>query len=225
MLKPDTLPTAHDCPQCRTLAAELVNAPMVEHPLVFHVGSLRVTDRKSLSHEGEGLSISLHPESWVHIAELGGPTWVITQPGDHSMRFLDWHNLPEATLDAIRAWGLAQGWVEQRTAWRVTWFDDELDDKVWYETDTESEAREEAEQREAEDPVQVLVWRATALLPDQRGARDIDPSDLVLCEYLRRRRPDIDGVWWADQLDPDRWSCPRGVLVHPLNRYRMTTAR
>ena len=47
-------------------------------------------------------------------------------------------------------------------------------------------------------------------------------TDLVLGAYIADRRPDLDGVWWADRYDPESYSAPRGVIVHPLDRYGWT---
>lgn len=191
---------------------------------VFHVGSLDLADRSKSSYEGDGLSVSVHPEDWSAIARIGGATWVLRKPEQAQFCFASYHNLNETDRDLLRAWALVRGWVEQRTVYRVSWEDEDYLDTVYTEFDTEAQARDEAESRHDEDGTDthlspVLVWRPTATFPEGRLSRDCDPTDVLLAVYVRETRPDLDGVWWDDDYEPDRLSAPRGVLVHDLARY------
>lgn len=196
---------------------------------VFHVGTLNHADRADWSYEGDGLSVSVHPDDWAQIAKLGGPTWVLRKPEWEDLTFASWHDLTSEDRDALRQWAHARGWIEQRNISRVSWEDDEWNDTMTMDFDTEPEARAEADARVDEDEIDahvepVTVWRATDTFPDARMSRDIDPTDVLLAIYIRETRPDIDGVWWDDTYEPDLLSCPRGVLVHDLDRYeRMET--
>jgi hypothetical protein len=197
--------------------------PLVEFNEVFHVGTMSHAARNKESLEGTGLSVSRHPEEWSRIARLGGgQIFTLSRADGNPLRFVSWHELDDSTRDLVRDWACAHDWIEQRVAWRVTYWDDELDEDVFMELETETGARAEADEYET-DAEEVMVWRATSTFPDDRAARDIDPTDLVLAEYLRSHRPDIDGVWWDDRLDPHAYSAPRGVLVHPLDEYSIGT--
>lgn len=203
----------------------LADFPTVTFDEVFHVGTLNPEDRKSASYEGDGISVSLHPDEWARIARLGGPTQVMTKPSGQPFQFVLWHDLITDNIDALRVWAVEQGWMEQRTAYRISWFDDEWDDTFSMEFTTEAEALAEAEDRGDEDacPVTpVTVWRPTDMFPEARVERDADPTDTLLAVYVRRTRPDLDGVWWEDTFDPMRLSCPRGVLVRDLDQYAVT---
>lgn len=201
--------------------------PLVEHDTVTHVGTLDAADRDSHSHEGDGLSVSLHPDEWSQIAHLGARTaWRIERPDHAPLRFVAWHDLDETTRDRVRHWAADRGWVAQRPMVRATWtgMDDNGQDARWsFEADTEAEAAAEAEAHEGEDVSieSVHCWRATADFPDSRIHRDLDPTDVLLSAYIREHRPDLDGVWWEDEYAPELLSCPRGVLVHDLDRYEV----
>lgn len=202
--------------------------PLVALDEAFHVGTLDAADRADWSYEGEGLSISLHPDDWAQIARLGGPTWTLTRPDGEPLRLVSWHDLDDDTRDAIRAWGAEQGWVEQQTVYRVTYLgmDDNGEDVICsFECATAEDAEAEAEGYEVDpehpdtDFLVTSAWRPTARFPDQRISADCDPTDVLLAHYIREQRPDLDGVWWDDEYDPYALSAPRGVLVHDLDGY------
>lgn len=199
---------------------------LVELDETYHVGTLAPGHRKALSYEGEGLSVSVHPEDWSQIARLGGaPTWVLRRPDGQPLRFVSWHDLDEVTRDRVRDWGAERGWVEQRQVWMASYYDEEWDGRASFSCATEEAAHAEVEDYEDHDAAveSVLVWRPTTTFPDARISADDEPSDVLLAAYLREQRPDLDGVWWEDDYDPDRLSCPRGVLVGDPERYERRT--
>lgn len=203
----------------------LHNLPLVSLDEVFHVGTLNIDDRADWSYEGDGLSVSIHPDEWAQIAKLGRTTWVIRKPEWEDLTFVSWHDLSSEDRDALRQWAHARGWVEQRQVFRVSWEDADWHDTVSMDFDSEPEACVEAEFRIQNEDTDarvepVTVWRPTATFPESRTSRDADPTDVLLAVYVRETRPDLDGVWWDDDFDPEGLSCPRGVLVHDLSRYQ-----
>lgn len=188
---------------------------------VFHVGTLNPADRRTDSYEGEGLSVSMHPDEWAAIARLVGTTWRLARPDGALLRFASFHDLTEQDRHRLRNWGAARGWVEQRTAYRVSWFDDEWNTTMSVDLAGEDQAHAEAEEVEG-TVAPVVVWRATEAFPDGRVHGGVDPTDLLLVAYVRACRPDLDGVWWADRWDPARLSCPRGVLTGAVSGYRVS---
>lgn len=206
--------------------ASVTVPPVFEHlPLtrvsaVHHVGTLEVADRKKQSYEGEGLAVSLDPDDWARIAKLPGQTWTLRRRDGESLRFVSFRDMRPEEVQKVRAWGQRNGWCEPRTVYRVHWYDDELDQQVWMECDTKAEALEEQEARDPDELIaETIAWRPTEAFPDKRITSDCDPSDVLLAHYIREHRPDYDGVWWDDEYTPDALSCPRGVIVHPLDRY------
>ena len=204
--------------------------PLVEHDGVFHVGTFEVADKQDWSYEGLGLSVSVDPDDWAHIARLPGPAWCVTRPDGGPLRFVSWHDLPDHARDRVRAWGADQGWLTQETRFRLTYFDDEADCVVWSDFSTRDEAADEAEAMDLDpdDPAnsltETLVWRPTAAFPDSRVDPEDDPTDVLLAHHVRLERPDLDGVWWNDTYAPESLSCPRGVLVHDLASYQRRLA-
>lgn len=139
---------------------------------VYHVGSLDPADKgcHGESYEGDGLSMSVHPEAWIAIARLGGlPTWS-TDIG--RMCIVDGHELVRD--ESMMHWAAAGGWVTSiHGACRLTYFD------VEFECTTSSLFRSRAEaEREAEalvdvDSVElfdVVAWRSRMLR--RRGRRN-----------------------------------------------------
>ena len=202
------------------LASDQGALPIDTFDKVHHVGTLDPGHRKPTSYEGSGFSVSIHPHEWMQIAKLPGYIWTITRTDGEPLRFVSWHDLTGVQRDHCRAWGVAQGWVAQREVFRVTWHDSELDDTVYMDCDTHSEATAEAEHRDG-TLARVAAWRPTVDFPDPRVYRDGDPTDVLLAHWVRLHRPDLDGIWWHDTFDPDNLSCPRGVLIHPFDRYEM----
>ena len=46
---------------------------------LWHVGSMNPRIKRPGSYEGAGLSVSVHPEDWQQIAEIGGDLWELTK--------------------------------------------------------------------------------------------------------------------------------------------------
>lgn len=195
--------------------------PVVAFAEVFHVGTLNEAERKDASHEGDGVSVSLHPDDWISIARLGrGPVWSFDRADDEPLRFLDWHNLTSEQRDGLRTWGASQGWVTRRQVYNVLWEDEDWPgETIFMPFDSEDEARYEAEGRDDARIQPATAWRPTDTFPEARIDADVDPSDILAALYVREYRPDLDGVWWEDTYAPELLSCPRGVLVHDLGAY------
>lgn len=187
--------------------------PTVDITEVFHVGTLNPAHKGTShkwSYEGAGVSVSEHPEEWSQIAKLGeSPTWSLTNPNG---TFLDFHSMNNGVRDAINDWALTTGLLHATTMWEVQVTCDETGGYSFL-CDTEKEACEEIENTETTTIKKVDVLVATELLTEQTcvpvGTPDV--FDLVVSTYAGGRH-DINGVWWNDNYDPIRLSCPRGVI-------------
>lgn len=42
-----------------------------------------------------------------------------------------------------------------------------------------------------------------------------DPGDLLLVAYADENLPEVDGVWWNYNLNPDKLSAPAGSCYRP----------
>lgn len=192
---------------------------------VFHVGTLNAADREAVSYEGDGLSVSVDPDDWAQIARLPGDTWSLERPDGAPLRFVSWHDFDHESRDRVRAWAADKGWVAQRDIHRLTYVDADSGEDVTLDFDHFEEACETVDDEFLDDYqiTATTAWRATHAFGERIAFRDqVDPTDVLLGAYIREHRPDLDGVWWADDHDPERLSAPRGVLVHDLDGYTRT---
>ena len=96
--------------QTLTEAAAKGRFPVRQLDEVFHVGSMRSGAKSSMSFEGAGLSVSLHPTIWRRIGKgwVDGKLWRLTRAGG---RFLDHAAMSESMHAAILRWGADNGYV------------------------------------------------------------------------------------------------------------------
>lgn len=200
----------------RSLA--LRQLPTLSHDYVFHIGSLDPAEARGRSYEGAGVSVSLCPAAWDHIAEIpGAPWWRLECEG---ARFLDRHALDEQTRQAIADWGVKQGLAESRRGVQIE-YDYEYEFSgvercVRYCADR-ADALEEIEQEELDNAkISPATWLVA--LPalearcSARIARAGDCFDYLLPIWVEDCT-DVDGVWWEDDFDPEGLSAPRGVIL------------
>lgn len=171
------------------------------------------------SMEGRGLSVSLHPISWMRIHVPGSEGFILEGDG----RFLDALSLTEEEREAVWNFGVRSGMLARVTAYSVAYYDEELGETVEFMMPTRGKAEAKAEDLPDARIVEVDTTEATSLLadlsghaPERRGIDRIPPDfqfDLVLLQWCATKRPDLDGIWWREAHDPDRHSAPRGVIL------------
>lgn len=191
---------------------EAAGMPFRSFPVLYHVGSLNAADKGNDSYEGAGLSVSLHPEEWMEIAQLSGPVWQAIRPGN---KFLDFYRLTKRQKATIIAWGQSEGYLEQKAQWRVDYYDEEYEEKRFFVFDNEQEAQEEAQEygtvpkeiKGATDSTAKLIQRT------KQGRVSPGMGFELLCPVYVEDVLNIDGVWWNERLEPEALSAPRGVIV------------
>lgn len=185
--------------------------PVRSFSVLFHVGTLNPRDKRELSCEGRGLSVSTQPKAWQRIfRQIKGNTWTLSKP---SNKFLDCHAMTEIHRQHIVDWGMAAGLIGITTLYRVSWFDDEMDSELHCDFDTLEEAAREC--HDDTRPVEVTGIVATDALAIRTGMRHIQPAlafDILCAEYADEVLQ-LDGAWWDDILDVNRFSAPRGVIA------------
>lgn len=180
--------------------------PSIAKDKVFHVGELNPDLKKSYSHEGQGLSISEHPEDWQSIARLSGDIWELKTP----LKLLNFHALSSVQREAIYQWGAEKGWLEKQLTYSVSWFDDEWNQEMNFTFSSYEEALDESPDGKV---VVSEDWVATASFPDSTvNSEDIGVLDKLAVIWVDRTHPDMHGVWWGDKHDVPRLSAPRGVI-------------
>jgi hypothetical protein len=193
-------------------------APLCSPQGLTHVGSLNA-DHKSQqmrSYEGQGLSVSQHPDVWKKIARLGsGSTWNVGRAG---AQFLDYHEMTAEQRTAIEDWGVERGYVEKKSGFKISTWDDELEsfnERMTLDAEDAEWERQEAIDYDSGAVVdEALVVVSTDSFPDPTvatGAVDVD--QILSTLWVAECAPELDGVWWEDTYDPEKLSAPRGVLV------------
>jgi hypothetical protein len=182
---------------------------------VYHVGDMdtenpAVYRAAGSSYEGNGLSVSAHPEAWKRIARLGGgSTYALTK---ENPRFFDAYDqgLKKEAVD----WCLANGFLEKRTYWQA------MSRGGGVNTFSLHDTREEAE-KEADSPDFVCEHEGFAVVGPMLGyfRKEQKPSRSLVEEYAIiwfAEAAGFDGVWWSDSLSPNNYSAPRGVIFQHM---------
>lgn len=195
--------------------------PLLLIPKLFHVGSLDADDKgcRAPSNEGNGLSVSLHPEAWTSIARLGGfPTWEVSLPSGAG-RFLDSHALTKEQNGRVEQWAVEQGLLTPQERWEASWLDEDdvgPDDKprrVSFLFNTKAEALSEYEESEVEvSVVPTTILCATEKAHARCGFNINDMNSVDIATTFYAEDHDLDGVWWNDRLAVHALLAPRGVI-------------
>lgn len=187
--------------------------PVRSFPYLLHVGSLNPSEKRNDSHEGHGLSVSLHPDEWRQITGgyTNGDLHKLTKP---SNQFLDYHKMTKKQKEVIKSWGFDNGYLEPVVTYRVTYFDDEMDEKVY--TDFEDRESAEYENQEIGGTITEIkdgfkITPKLAQLCRLSGNHYINVLDFAVIAYTEQVL-NLDGIWWNDRLDPQNYSAPRGVI-------------
>lgn len=188
-----------------------VALPSISFPEIYHVGTLNIEDKQSESYEGQGLSFSLHPDEWQQITRLTGEKNTLKKDGN---KFLNYHTLTKKQKQEITDYCVKENYVQETTTYRFSYWDDEMEEEMYFEFSNLEEAEEEAAGYEAESVTTHTSYKATDNFPDstvKKGATGI--HDIMTTVWVNETKPEYDGVWWADRLDISRLSAPRGVIV------------
>jgi hypothetical protein len=197
----------------------LARWPIISLDRLYHVGLLNPKAKGKASFEGAGLSVSLHPGTWVRIAQLGGlPWWELSK---RNGKFLNYHAMSNKQRALITQWGVESGLIERGVSYEVSDTDEE-GVRTFSLFEDKSEAEQELESLEPYQkprirPVLSLnptekMKKRVAVKTDPMLARD------HLATIFAEDVLGIDGVWWKDDLDEEALSAPRGVIVPSMVR-------
>ena len=209
--------------------------PLIRPPRLYHVGAFDGHRPRGASFEGDALSASPCPAAWRGIARLGdAPVWRLDKTAP---RMIDAHALTPLDLTTLDLWGIATGRVRRVPVWRV-WDTDENDVARYMEFPERDAAREEAHDRlagldidpDADGALEAVMTAhdglvATTGFAARSGHRDHTEllRDLLLIDLADALG--LDGVYWADLLDPANLSAPRAAIpagrVPAFRAYRL----
>ena len=180
---------------------------------LFHVGTMNAADKRRGSYEGAGLSVSLHPHEWMEIARIGGAIWQGVRPGN---RFLEFYRLSKPHKATIGDWAVTHGLALRTTVWRVFFYDEEAEERRFFDFTDKNEAQEEADNTDdasiKEIPGSLMGTPAMhhRMMQDRPDLADsVEHAAIAYAEDVLK----IDGVWFNERLDPESLSAPRGVIV------------
>lgn len=184
---------------------------------VYHVGDLsgeRVSP--TVSYEGSGVSVSLHPDIWTRISpEVGGESATTYTLSMDDGQFYE--ASPSGTpRERVVEWCLDNEYVHEIDGYRVQWEDNGV--THWMEFYAREKARREA-RREGREIVETDLLALGA-----RGERywseaftqepvNADPAVIRdLTPVWFAEAGGFEGVWWDETLAPEDFSAPRGVI-------------
>lgn len=191
--------------------------PEVTHENLYHVGTFSAENKRAVSLEGGGLSVSMNPTIWRSVGGLSGDTYAFDVPDN---RFLDYHALSAAQRIAIDDYGVAAGYIAEREFYTVEYWDDDLDDVAVLSFNNQDDAAEEADDIGSEYETHT-GYAATADFPDSTVKEgELEYEQILAAVWVSEQAPDLDGVWWQDELSPETYSAPRGVLsMHKIKEW------
>lgn len=210
------------------------NWPFTVFDEVTHIGYLSAEEeRAGMSFEAHLTSVSVHPDDWRSIARLGGvPEITLTREGS---LFVDAHAIDEDQKEAILEWGLLQGFLEKRDLWKSWSFDEEGDpmyslhsseEAAWYEVEDEDAEGPEPGSPPVEPFKSHVLREAGQMALPRWGLPEAGYQACLILfseQVIAATNPDVMGIWWEDDYDPDRLSCPRGGIfpdrLHHFERH------
>jgi hypothetical protein len=189
--------------------------PTISLKDLYHVGTLDASKKGDFSYEGNGLSVSTEPDAWRRIArgQVSGDTYTATKQNN---TFLDTHKLTSQQNNQIKQWAIDNGFLEQQETVTVSWYDDEMDDTLSQTFNSMADAK--AEHGDELEDYDVDIDKGgivpTDKLKKATGQSRIEATGVL--EYvlpLYAETLGLDGVWWGDDLDVNKLSAPRGVIL------------
>lgn len=214
-------PSSRHSPRASSVAGRL--AIGVHRPTaVYHVGDLdgpQIASGSSL--EGSALSVSVCPQAWSRIAEIGGSIYKLQRTGG---TFLDVHSVRGGVRRAILAWAQRAGYLERVPLYYVDTTIDDDDDNSNPAYSIFSDAAEAAAEAEAEaddvglqtsrPPRRRIGWSATPLLRARLGfdREQLANSAQDAAVMAWAEDAGFDGTWWRETYLPQALSAPRGCI-------------
>ena len=189
--------------------------PLINMDLVYHVGSMDSTNKRSGSHEGNGLSISLHPEEWKIIGKghIGGDIWTLTKDNTSFLDALSLNRKHQLYLNKV---GVDEGYLEPKTCYKLIYKDEESNTNNYMVFDSLEEATEENEEFDSDG----IIKKIKSFIPSDKFITRLGwkpeillMKDIFLTFYAEDHLK-VDGVWWNENLDILNYSAPRGVILN-----------
>lgn len=206
---------------------------LTRRPRAFCKPKLRLQRSPSgASHEGIGLSVTYCTddviEAWEYIARLGGTKKATLRRRDNRPGHFVLYS--RALEKSAINWAVSAGLLTAAVGYEVSWFDDELNDRMSAQFSSRQDAEDEMleyEEYGAKISAVTIFHAARELVVRWQqhfsGNTPITPEHAVVEAtniYVTSAYPQFDGVWWEDRLSPETLSAPRGVILpHAIGRW------
>jgi hypothetical protein len=211
-----------------------VRSMLLHFQVVWHRGTLRIADKQPDSHDGNAISVSLHPDAWRLIAHLDGPLYRLEKS---TASFADSYACVRSPqfMRYIWQWAMNESYVERGRIHRVDYYDTEAKDWHLLPFLSKEQARAEykslKEESFGEMQMNVRYSNFLGYVPTERmrerAIHSILPlafvRDFALFFFLEDQLPELDGLWWADRYSLCLLSAPHGgIFRHQLSTWQAT---
>jgi hypothetical protein len=203
--------------------------PVVFKKDLIHIGRLdlpRIEGRNT--YEPGCLSVSHCPDVWqrlIRSPQERSKRYTLNRRDQTPLQLVCVHTLLKDPQWRIRVqtYLIEQELAAEATLYQVSCFDDELDDTlISLHPDYDTALIEADEDADAVCSVKALI--PTPRLIERLGfiPDPIQMEDVGVAVYFEACEPDVDGLWWEDELNPACYSAPRGGLFQSrLTRIRI----
>lgn len=181
-------------------------------------------------HEGLSFAVSLNPDAWAEIAEIGTEAPVVVLEFNRpALDFYRWTGKREVQeIPELTEWGTRNGWITPGRDFLVWhWGGEEPEKRAFRfgEEDTKNLPyyREQLELwKEADEEVisidEVPGWRYSKKLRTHIARHYKSPGETcmeaeVVNLWLQSEHPEIGMIWYAETLDVLGLSAPRGAIL------------
>jgi hypothetical protein len=195
---------------------------------LYHFGTMNIEDRKNISYEGNTLSVSLHPASWMQIMEESNFVFKT----EEEKRLVDIHEFVSSHQKDIIEWSLLNKLIEPKKIFQVFYYDSESDEISFMSFNDKDEALKEVEnddflETSNKNDIKDILKNYTHVILDFNGyiytengmkeirqnenIVEIDTLAILFLENIKEEY-NIDGCWWNNNLNPNLFTAPSGGL-------------
>lgn len=195
---------------------------------LYHVGSMDIADKHQFSLDGNGLSVSTCPHSWINLAQISSNTiWRLYKK---DIQMLDYYSLTENELEVSNHWGIEEGYLTKCRFFKTIKFDTEINDEVELIYDSFEEACSESYLDEKYDSYEEYVnyqeyesSRIEELIlyfPTDKFKKismvHVDETNAQWINLLifLEKNTDLDGIYWNDILNESEHILPKGIIFN-----------
>lgn len=177
---------------------------------LFHIGTMKESERTSLNYEGKGLSVSLHPREWQIICrgKMNGNPFKLSN--ENSLFAV--YEYSDFLFSTLRHFGIQNGYVTEEQKILYRYFDDECQEHfVEYFNSVEDFKEEyEGEEYETEDTLIATEKMKDSMKPV--SCPQINPLEELFNLYIQEKFEEYDGVWFNRPIDVICYQAPAGLI-------------